>query len=308
MQGVADGHAGGKTWIDLMAAGEARRQEVGTALGLELPTAADLAEIENSSRLYAEAGAVFVNLPLLTPWRHGQPARTAPVGFVLTATHLVTVREEETPAFDAAVVKLRAAEGRGCGSTELFVTVLEEIAEQSADVMERVGVEIDGVSNMLFSEGGGPIDSAGLRDVLKSIGRMGELLAKLRNSLLMASRAVPFLPAHAPWLPEELRPRLETVRGDLVSLMDHDGHLAERVRFLHDAALGLINLEQSNIIKIMTVVSVVAMPPTLIASIYGMNFKVMPELDWAWGYPYALGLIVVSVVIPLLWFRARRWL
>ena len=93
-----------------------------------------------------------------------------------------------------------------------------------------------------------------------------------------------------------------------MSLMDHDGHLAERVRFLHDATLGLINLEQSNIIKIMTVVSVVAMPPTLIASIYGMNFKVMPELDWAWGYPYALGLIVVSVIIPLLWFRARRWL
>ena len=129
-----------------------------------------------------------------------------------------------------------------------------------------------------------------MRRTLRGIGRLGELVTKLRETLLGISRMLPFLATHAGWLPETLKPRLETVRLDVRSLLDHDSHLSQRVQFLQEATLGFINIEQSNIIKIMTVVSVVAMPPTLIASIYGMNFEHMPELKWDWAIRSALAI------------------
>ena len=110
------------------------------------------------------------------------------------------------------------------------------------------------------------------------------------------------------WVPAELKQRIKTQRSDIASLNDYEMHLTNKVQLLLDATLGLINIEQNNIIKVLTIVSVVGVPPTLVASMYGMNFKGMPELDWAWGYPYALTLILVSAVGPLLWFKKRGWL
>ena len=114
--------------------------------------------------------------------------------------------------------------------------------------------------------------------------------------------------ATADGLPGGQKPRLETLAADIRSLTDYDAHLSNKVQFLLDATLGLISIEQANIIKVLTVVSVVGVPPTFFASMYGMNFKYMPELDWVWGYPYALTLILISAVAPLLWFRRRGWL
>ena len=109
------------------------------------------------------------------------------------------------------------------------------------------------------------------------------------------------------WLPADVKPRLETLRQDIASLNDYDTHLVNKVQLLLDATLGLINVEQNNIIKVLTIVSVVGIPPTLVAGIYGMNFKRMPELDWAWGYPYGLAVIALSAILPLLWLKWRRW-
>ena len=112
----------------------------------------------------------------------------------------------------------------------------------------------------------------------------------------------------ADWLPPEVKPRLDITRQDVASLSDYDEHIANKVQLLLDATLGLINVEQNNIIKVLTIVSVVGIPPTLIASMYGMNFKGMPEYDWVWGYPYALAMIALSAVLPLVWFKWRGWI
>jgi magnesium transporter len=147
-----------------------------------------------------------------------------------------------------------------------------------------------------------------LRVLLRRVGHNGDLVSKIRDSLLGISRMVPFvLSLGGEWLPGDVKPRLETVRQDVASLNDYDEHLANKVQLLLDATLGMINIEQNNIIKVLAVVAVVGVPPTLVASMYGMNFKFMPELDWAWGYPYGLAVIAVSAILPLLWFKWRGW-
>jgi magnesium transporter len=119
---------------------------------------------------------------------------------------------------------------------------------------------------------------------------------------------VPYVAGLADWLPLEIKPRLDTVRQDVISLSDYDAHIVNKVQLLLDATLGLINVEQNNIIKVLTIVSVVGIPPTLIASMYGMNFKDIPEYSWAWGYPYGLAVIALSAVLPLIWFKFRGWI
>jgi magnesium transporter len=144
--------------------------------------------------------------------------------------------------------------------------------------------------------------------VLRRVGRCGDLASKIRDSLLGIGRIVPYVSSMgADWLPGEVKPHLRTLHQDIVSLTDYDHHLTNKVQLLLDATLGLINVEQNDIIKVLTIVSVVGVPPTLVASMYGMNFKHMPELDWAWGYPYGLALILLSAVLPVAWFKWRGW-
>ena len=295
-------------WIDLHKPDEARLREVEATIGLSLPRLEDLQEIESSSRLYVDSGALFMSFPVLTPYQHGEPTRSVPVGLVLQPGRVVTLHYADAPIFDQSIERARAV-SRSSTSDEIFVTVLEEVVERVADVLERANEEMDRISQQIFRdapEKGGVTEQ--MRRTLRAIGRLGELVTKLRETMLGISRMLPFLATHAGWLPETAKPRLETVRLDVRSLLDHDTHLSQRVQFLQEATLGFINIEQSSIIKIMTVVSVVAMPPTLIASIYGMNFEYMPELKWSFGYPLSLLLIVFSAILPLLWFRARRWL
>jgi magnesium transporter len=193
---------------------------------------------------------------------------------------------------------------------------MEVIVDRLADALERIASELDNLSHRLFRAG--PTapssqrrsagESADLRLILRRVGHSGDLASKIRDSLLGIGRIVPFvLSLAAEWLPSDAKPRLETLRQDVASLNDYDTHLVNKVQLLLDATLGLINIEQNNIIKVLTIVAVVGVPPTLVASMYGMNFKHMPELDWAWGYPYGLGLIALSAVLPLLWFKWRGW-
>ncbi len=185
--------------------------------------------------------------------------------------------------------------------------------DRLADVLERVGGELDAASRQIFrpdmaETSGDRRHDTELRDVLRQIGRSGELVSKLRDSLLGVSRIAGFVIDSAG---EKLKPqvqnRFKTLRQDLQSLNDYDSQLTNKVQFLLDATLGFINIQQNNTIKFLTVASVVGIPPTLVASVYGMNFEHMPELHWALGYPYALGLIVLTAVIPLIWFKIKGW-
>jgi magnesium transporter len=306
----------GVTWIDLLRPDEVETRYVEQTTGLKLPSLAELSEIESSSRLRTVDGALYLSAPILFRSQTAEP-RATPVGFILSPERLVTVRFDELPAFGTFAERAARSDIAHPSSAGAFVGLLEAIVDRMADVLERIGADLDAVSQRIFrvetavkGKARRPArEDADLRGMLRQIGRGGDLASRVRDSLLSLARIVPYVAGLAgPWLPSEVKPRLKTLRQDIASLSDYDNHLTNKVQLLLDATLGLINIEQSNIIKVMTVVSVVGVPPTLVASIYGMNFVDMPELHWAWGYPYGLALILLSAVGPLLWFRLRGWL
>ncbi|HEV2100316.1 MAG TPA: CorA family divalent cation transporter, partial [Stellaceae bacterium] len=230
---------------------------------------------------------------------------------------LITVRFEQLPSFTTFATKDLAEESDPLTSGAVFAGLMDAIADRQADVLENIAAELDDLSHRLFRSPATQTgrrrpparESADLRIMLRRIGHSGDLASKIRDSLLGIARIVPFVATHGTdWLPLEIKPRLETVRLDVVSLSDYDMHIVTKVQLLLDATLGLINIEQNNIIKVLTIVSVVGIPPTLVASMYGMNFKNMPELDWSWGYPYGLALIAVSAIAPIVWFKWRGWI
>ena len=305
--------------MDLISPTDAERQAVERATGLRVPSQAELSEVESSSRLSTEGGAVYLSMPMSYRSPDDVPMVT-PLGFVLSPRHLLTVRFVALPVFDVFAQRFArdaegAPDGGAPGSGAAFVGLLEAIVDRLADVLERVGSDLDELSRRVFrpdrGEDGGrgaARENAELRATLRRVGRAGDLLSNIRDSLLGVSRIVLYAPEAAEaWLPRELRPRFKTLRQDIVSLADYDAQLTNKVQFLLDATLGFINIEQNNGIKVLTVVSVVGVPPTLMASIYGMNFQHMPELGWQYGYLYGLAVILLSGVLPLLWFRWRGW-
>ncbi len=297
-------------WVDLLRPDASETGFVERATGLHLPTIEEISEIESSSRLRVEDGVLYLSAPLVHRAIAGEP-QTTPVGFVLTPERLVTVRFEPLTSFADFE---KAARGT---APEMFAGLIEAVIDRIADVLEHIATELDALSHRLFRSG--PIgggkqhtparESADLRAILRRVGAGGDLVSKIRDSLLGLARIVPYVAGQgAAWLPDAVKARLETMRHDLASLSDYDAHLINKVQLLLDATLGLINVEQNDIIKVLTIVSVVGVPPTLVASMYGMNFKNMPELNWAWGYPYGLVLILLSAILPLLWFKWRGWL
>jgi len=317
---ILDGHAvdglpaalpSTTAWIDIVDGSPEEIGWVERQTGLHVPTLAELSEIESSSRLRVESGTFYLSTPQVVRSGSAAPVTTA-LGFVLSKDRLITVRFAPLTAF-ATFAKDWTTPGR-ChpGSAGAFVGLLDAIVDRIADVLEQVGSDLDAVSLRVFGDrlAGPPAhEDADLRGFLRRIGRSGDLASKIRDSLLGIGRIVPYvLGQSADWLPMELRIRMETQRADIASLSDYDTHLTSKVQLLLDATLGLINIEQNNIIKVLTVVSVVGVPPTLVASLYGMNFHNMPELSWSWGYPYGLALIAVSALAPLIWFKLRGWL
>jgi magnesium transporter len=303
------------TWIDLLKPEPDEVAYVKRTTGLEVPSIEDLSEIESSSRLRHQNGAIYLSAPLIYRADSDHPL-TTPVGFVLTRERLMTVRFEDITSFKTFSARDLAAESDPLSSAAVFAGLMDAITDRLADVLESIAAELDALSHRLFhAPATEPVsrrpparESADLRIILRRVGNSGDLASKIRDSLLGVGRIVPYvLSLAAEWLPSEIKPRLETVRQDVLSLSDYDTHILNKVQLLLDATLGLINVEQNNIIKVLTIVSVVGVPPTLVASIYGMNFKAMPELDWSWGYPYGLAMIALSAVVPLLWFKWRGW-
>ncbi|MDH4259678.1 MAG: magnesium transporter, partial [Gammaproteobacteria bacterium] len=176
--------------------------------------------------------------------------------------------------------------------------------------LERVGMGLDDLSASVFApESRTPSQARNLRAVMERIGRDGDLTSKARESLVSLARQLTFIQqSPAVQIPKEVLTRYRSMSRDVLALSDHASFLANKSGFMLQATLGLINIEQNNIIKIFSVAAAVFLPPTLIASIYGMNFHFMPELGWPFGYPLALGLILVSAVLPYFYFRRRGWL
>jgi magnesium transporter len=298
-------------WIDLLNPSDAERAAVEQSTGLYMRSRADLSEIENSSRLYARGETLYLSLPLAIGRPRGESS-TSPLGFVLTPERLVTIRFAPLPAFDAYMDQ--PSRGGGAGGSHVFIELIERLTDTMADTLELIRDELDAISHQIFqpdpaTNDGPSRDSTVLRESLQTVGRCGDLVSRVRDTLLGIGRIVQYVgPAAAQWITPELRQRLKTLRADVGSLSDYDGHLGSKVQLLLDAILGLITIAQSNIIKVMTVVGVIGVPPTLIASIYGMNFEAMPELKLHYAYPVVMVAIVASALLPLMWFKRRGWL
>ena len=305
--------AGG--WIDLLDPSAEEIAAVERATRITLPTREQLSEVEVSSRLRRVGQTLYIALPVVFRGETGL-TRITPVGFILSAEHLVTLRFEPLKAFETCKEKVDRAEISHPSTVSTFVALLEAIVDRLADILEEAGGEIDHVAEDIFGKDldRKPSDQPKAEDrklrlVLRRVGRSRQLISKVRATLLAIGRIVPYVETEGEeWLPEEAKPRLETVRHDVESLDEYEVHLSDKVQFLLDADLGLINIEQNDRFRILTVVSIIGIPPTFVASLYGMNFKHMPELDWAYGYPYGLALIAASAIIPMVYFRIKGWL
>ena len=297
-------------WIDLLNPTPEEEGQIERALKIDVPTREEQQEIEVSSRLYQEDGAYFMTATLLYQPDQGEP-RTTPVTFILAGQRLVTVRYAHPRAFAIYVARCNRAETDLKSGTVILVGLLETIIDRLADFIERIQAEVEGLSHSIFEIKGGAASRQRRFDVLlRAIGREGEITSKARESAHSLGRLLTFL-VHAANERKEGKPlqaRIRTAARDTASVTDHATFLSSKIIFLLDATLGMINIQQNDIIKIFSIAAVVFLPPTLIASIYGMNFEHMPELEWLIGYPFALVLTVLSGVLPYLYFKRRGWM
>ena len=295
---------GGAVWVDLVDPTPEEAARVRSATGLRVPTKEQVSEIESTSRLAFEGGAYYLSTPLVTPRGDGQLVLT-PVGFVFSTHVLLTVRFASIPSFEVAHGTCPAQGDAGAESA--FLRILEIVVDKSADGLERAGSECDALADGAFRRG--EKRGKSLRDVLSGIGHVADRTSRVRDALLGVGRIVAFV--SEPQFEGAPRPsaaRIKAIRADIASLTDYEAHLSAKVQFLLDATLGFINVEQNDIVKTLTVASVAGIPPVLVAGIYGMNFRVMPELAWAWGYPFAVLLMIVTGALPVVWFKRRGWM
>ena len=297
-------------WIDLLKPTAAEDKAVERLAGIAVPTREDMQEIEISSRLYIENGARYMTATLMCAADTENP-RTTAVTFILAGHRLVTVRYDTPKPFMLVENKLARSCSPGITGEMVLMELLDAVIDRNADILERAGGDMDTISHDIFEPEGSARTGHAKRysDILIAIGRKGDLTSKVRESLVSIGRVVTFVAAavDVKWS-KDMREQLKTMQRDVVSLTDHASYLSNKITFVLDAMLGVVNLEQNNIIKLFSVMAVVLMPPTLIASIYGMNFKVMPELEWQHGYPYALVAMLLAAVGPYVFFKWKKWL
>ncbi|MBM3556923.1 MAG: magnesium transporter [Alphaproteobacteria bacterium] len=303
----------GTVWADLLEPTREEEKSIEKVLGLELPTREEMQEIEDSSRLYQEGDAIFLTAPLLYQADSDNPGTTA-VTFIQTPSAMVTVRYASPKSFQTFSNRIERQPLQCSNSDAALLGLLEAVVDRMADVLERIGGDLEGVSKLVFSyPENGKIrardDEDPLREAVRGIGRSGNLVSRASDSLLGLTRLVSFLSQATEGIArKDARLRIKTLARDIRSLSEHAFYLSNKVTFLLDAAVGMINIEQNNIIKIFSVAATVFLPPTLIASIYGMNFRHIPELDWTFGYPFAIVLMIASAIAPYLYFKRRGWL
>ena len=296
-------------WIDLVTPTVQEDKVVEGLLGIAVPTREEMQEIEVSSRLYIENGARYMTATLMCQSDTATP-KTTPVTFILSAHRLLTVRYDDPRPFAIVEHKLARACGPKVSGETVLMDLLDAVIDRSADILERIAAEVDQVSHSIFErddEGGTP----SYNDVLKALGRKGDLTSKVRESQVSVGRLLSFLANEAEGMkwPKDSKLQLQSMQRDVTSLSDHATYLASKITFLLDAMLGVVNIQQNAIIKIFSIAAVIFMPPTLVASVYGMNFhKGMIELDWEFGYPFALTLMALAAIGPILFFKWKKWL
>lgn len=300
----------GTIWVDLYNPTPDERRKVDNSLRMEMPTRADMEEIEISSRLYQEDGGLFMTASVLTQMDTELPVSGA-ITFVLTAERLVTIRYIDPQPFRTYALRCDRSVVAATRPDAVLMQLLDAIVDRMADILEKTGADVEAISREIFEPSAtlGYRSDKDFQNVLQNLGRKYDLTSKMRESLLTIGRVLTFLnQAFDNKFNKDARIHVKTLSRDVMSLQDHSSYLSGKLTFLLDATLGLINIEQNTVIKIMSVAAIVLLPPTLFASIWGMNFQYMPELSAPWGYPLAVVVMIVSGVLPYLFFKRRGWL
>lgn len=309
-------------WIDLLTPTYEELDRVGKAVELEMPSRDEMREIESTSRLYTEDGARFMTTTVLSRVDTENP-EPAEITFILLDKRIITIRHTDSYSFRVFSLQL-LNKHKNYSRDQIFLGLLETIVDRQADVLERFGAELDRLSKIVFVDRNEKVPTASttqpkgaraqkeetLREVIIDLGRTGDLISRQRDCLANLSRLLTFAGQEDldSGTPSGMYTRLRPLSRDVGSLAEYAQFLSNKVNFMLDATLGLINIEQNQIVKIFTVASVIFMPPTLIASVYGMNFKHMPELDFPFFYPMVLTLMLTFIILPLVFFRKKRWI
>ena len=297
-------------WIDLAFPTPDEDAAIEKLLGIDIPTRAEMREIEVSNRLYTEQGAVFMTALVGHSIDSVAPQFTS-MTFILARSALVTVRYAEPKSFPLFVSRAEKGEAPVGTPVTILAGLLETMVQRKADLIESIQDEVNRIGSVIFEiKGGQQTRSKRLDVALRTIGRLGEQASRSEESANSMDRLLIYLlqAMNTRKDPDEDIQRVEVVRRDISSLLDQLNYLSERLTFLLQAVLGMISIEQNQIIKLFSVMAVLLMPPTLVASIYGMNFKHMPEIDWVFGYPLALIAMLILAMIPYAIFKRRGWL
>lgn len=295
---------GNAIWLDLLDPNDAERAEAESILGARLPSRDQVSAIELSSRLNADERMLRLNIPSFVR-ADGGKGQLTPLGFVLTPELLVSIRYADALSFDH-MAELARAGNSPVSSVDTFVTLLEAIVDVGADRIEAISNELSKLSRAVFSETRDQRHV--LRTALFKLGSMQRQTIQTRLAMLGVSRVVSYLCEVAPpWIEPKFHSQFKTVQSDVVSLAEFDQQLNDRIQFLLDAVLGFINNDQNDIMKVLTIVSVVTIPPMILAGIWGMNFKSISEYDWPHGYAMALTVMAISVIVPLAIFKWKKW-
>jgi magnesium transporter len=297
-------------WLDLLEPTPEEEKVVEASLGIDVPTREEMKEIETSNRLYEDNGALYMTTTVAAQLDTDRPIITA-VTFILAGGRLVTNRYLDTKPFQQFIAYAERHPAACMSALTILAGLMEAFTERVADVLERVGADLDNVSSNIFARNGSSTPtSRDLRSMIERIGFNGELNSKARESLVSLGRLLMFAQQSGNVsMTGEQRDRLRSISRDVVSLSDHATFLGSKVSFLLEATLGLINVEQNNIIKIFSVAAVMFLPPTLIASIYGMNFHLMPDLPGHYSnFLFSIGLMVASMAVTYAVFKRKGWL
>ena len=294
-------------WIDLLNPTPDEEKAVEEFLQMEIPTREEMSEIEVSNRLYTEHGTHYMTTTMVTKVDSGAP-ETHAVTFMLTDHVLVTIRYVDATSFKRFISmapKLPVGDHDG---VTLFLGLVEAIVNRMADILERLDRDIDRITKDVFRTRSDSVEkkaAVAYQHVLERIGRCGDLSSKTHESLVTFNRVIAYANHHKKAALPENQSQIEAIRKDILGLTDHGTYLTGRVNFLLDATLGMISIEQNSVFRVLSIASLIFLPPTLVAGIYGMNFDIMPELKWQFGYPVALGLMLVAAILPYAYLKKR---
>jgi magnesium transporter len=302
----------GAVWIDLLNPEPAEIALVEGHTGLNVQVLEELRRIDRSSQMMADGQMLRLSAPVVANSDTDHPSLSY-IGMILTPKFLITTRFEPLKVFETTAA--RTCSGQVAPpSTEVFLVLLEALIDRESDLLEMAREYLDKISHQVFRAKADGVKTAirssgALRETLQKLGRIGDRVSMIRESLMSVGRIAPFAREMGKdWIEPERQTRLTAIAADVDSLNLFVEHLFGKVQFLLDAVVGLIGIEQNDIFKVLTVFSVVGIFPTLVAGWYGMNFHNMPEYNWAFGYQYGLALILLVTILPLAWFKWRGWL